>query len=178
MTLQEIRELAEQHARTYNPGNLVPFPHDNVVAANDDLEILFADLEDSNISGAILYKNNTYSIIVNNTKPRTRQHFTIGHELGHYFLHKDVLQKRKDEGIVDGDSWLDGGSNMLFRQDGVDETQLEKEANNFAASLIMPEAQVRKAWKALESIQACARVFKVSVVAMSIRLTQQGIIKD
>lgn len=175
MTPEEITTLAEEYARKYNPGSIAPFPYENVLAAHPDLEIHFTDLEDDLVSGVTLFENGIYTILVNITKPETRQHFTLGHELGHYFLHKEYL--RLEKGIVDGDSWLDS-PNMLYRQDAVEKTTLELEANTFAASLLMPEDLLRRAWKAFGSIRECARIFRVSAVAMSMRLTKLGLIQE
>lgn len=175
MSLEEIAQLGEEYARLYNPGSVSPFPYENVLAAHPDVEILFTDLEDERVSGVTLYKSGKYTILVNSTKPETRQHFTLGHELGHYFLHKDTL--KTSSGIVDGDAWLDT-PNMLYRQDDVAKTQIEIEANNFAASLLMPADLIRRAWEAFGSIEECARIFQVSVVAMSIRLTRLGLVKE
>lgn len=170
-----ITRQAEEAAKRYNPGSIAPFPYENVLAAHEDLEIYFTDLEDVTVSGVTLFEGGRYTILVNNSKPETRQHFTLGHELGHYFLHKELL--RAEKGIVDGDTFLDG-PNMLYRQDNVDKTRIELEANTFAASLLMPEDLLRRAWHAFGSIQECARLFRVSVVAMSLRLTKLGLIQE
>lgn len=173
MTLQEIAELGEQYARKYNPGNIAPFPYENITAAYDDLDIFFTDLDDDDVSGVSLFKDKRFAIIVNTTKPETRQHFTLGHELGHYFLHKTLL--RKEQSIVDGDTWLDG-PNILYRVNGAENMLLELEANNFAGSLLMPADLVRRAWDVTHSIEECAALFRVSVVAMSVRLTRLGLV--
>lgn len=175
MPIQEVTKIAEQHARKYNPGSISPFPYENVLTLHKDLDIHYVDLEDDNVSGVTLFEKGRYTILINSTKPDTRQHFTLGHELGHYFLHKAYLQSEK--GIVDQDAWLDGPT-MLFRADDVEKTRIEIEANNFAAGLLMPEDLVRRAWQAFGSIQECARIFKVSIVAMSIRLTELGLVQE
>ena len=77
--------------------------------------------------------------------------------------------------MVDGDNYLETSS-TLYRLDDAQRTQVEKEANNFAASLIMPEALVRRAWDTVKDIEECAKIFNVSVSAMSIRLTRLGLI--
>ena len=174
MTLQEISDQAEALADRFNPGNLAPFPYENVVAAQPDLDILFTELEDDAISGVTLFRDEGFIILVNSAKPETRQNFTLGHELGHYFLHKELLRAQKM--ISDGDAWLDG-SNILYRRDGANGTEVETEANNFAASLIMPANLVRRAWKVTGSIEECASIFRVSAVAMSVRLTRLGLVR-
>ena len=47
---------------------------------------------------------------------------------------------------------------------------LEREANVFAAELLMPEPAVRAAWEELGDVEACADRFAVSLTAMHWRL--------
>lgn len=169
-----IRALAEEYAAKYNPDRVSPFPFENVLKAHEDLQIYYTALEDE-VSGVILFKDKEYSILINTDKPTTRQNFTIGHELGHYFLHKDELQR--SNGIVDGDDSLDG-QKILYRRDDERNKRLEIEANNFAASLLMPADLVRRAWQATRSVEECARIFSVSVVAMSVRLTKLKLLSE
>src|SRR5581483_826229 len=175
MTLAHIRALAEEYAQKYNPDHVAPFPHENVLDQHSDLRIHYVELEDPEDSGVILYKDNEFTILVNIAKPITRQHFTLAHELGHYFLHKDIL--RQEQGIVDNDETVDG-PNLLYRLDDASAERLEIEANNFAASLIMPTDLVRRAWEATKDINACARIFNVSIAAMALRLTKLGVFAE
>ncbi len=169
MDLNQVSKLAEELAGKYNPEGLSPFPYENIQADKKDLDIYLVELDQS-VSGAIGYNkdNKQFEIFINNLKSNTRQHFTIAHELGHYFLHPDEIKKL--DVLIDGEQSFDRGSSMLFRLDQATPSQLEIEANNFAASLIMPEELVKKAWKSLKSIQESAKVFQVSPSAMSIRL--------
>jgi Zn-dependent peptidase ImmA (M78 family) len=177
MSLTHIRALAEEYATKYNPEQLAPFPYENILREHKDLRIYFTSLDDDNVSGTILLKDGECNILINSNKPPTRQHFTLGHELGHYFLHQNLLQS--EQGIIDGDDSLDG-SKILYRSD--DEAEKKKDieiaANNFAASLLMPADLVRQAWEVTHSVEECARIFQVSVVAMSIRVTRMGLIAE
>lgn len=175
MGILQIRALAEEYAIRYNPGHVSPFPFENVLREHEDLKIYFTVLED-NVSGAILFKDDEYNILINTSKPATRQNFTLGHELGHFFLHKQELQD--DRAIIDGDESLDGPKILYRRDNEEDDKRLEIEANNFAASLLMPTDLVRRAWDATHSVQECARIFSVSVIAMSIRLTKLGLLPE
>ncbi|MGF7229564.1 MAG: ImmA/IrrE family metallo-endopeptidase [Candidatus Saccharibacteria bacterium] len=172
MTLSQIRALAEEYARQFNPDSVAPFPHQNIEEKFPDLEIYFAELEDPDVSGATLYKDEKFIILININNHPTRQHFTLGHELGHYFLHQEILKREK--GIMDGEDVLDG--NVLFRLDNATTQRIETEANAFASSLLMPAQLVFKAFAATNSIQKTARIFKVSPVAMSIRLAELGLV--
>lgn len=170
--IKEARERAEDIARTYNPGGIYPFPYEAIEKAYINLKIFSVPLED-NLSGAIRYQENEgFHIFVNSNKPRKRRYFTLAHELGHFFLHENKI--RGEEIIIDSEDAL-GDSNILFRPDDTSSMsaewrEMEREANNFAASLLMPETFVEKVWNTLKDVDGCAEVFGVSVVAMSIRL--------
>lgn len=66
----------------------------------------------------------------NPTESKTRQRFTIAHELGHFELHK------QDSGL-----FVDKEFKMLFRDQNSSsgEIRKEQEANAFAAAILMPE---------------------------------------
>lgn len=170
MDIREVTQKAEDLASKYNPECYTPFPFEKIENDNQDLRILYTDSLEAHISGAIIYndEDKVFAILINKLKPETRTQFTIAHELGHYFLHKEFIVKNK--AVVDGDGSLDGQI-ILYRDDCQENrTILEIEANNFAASLIMPEKFVRSVWNKLQDVEQCAKAFKVSVSAMSIRL--------
>ncbi len=175
MTKNEICDLAENYARGYNPEGLSPFPYEKITSDKKDLDIYSVEIEEK-VSGAILYikEENRFRIVINKNKPQTRKNFTIAHELGHYFLHKEII-KGNENLLVDEDNTLDG-NNILFRLDGAEASKIETEANNFAAALIMPTSLVKDAWAAIKDVEECAKIFNVSVVAMSIRLERLGLI--
>lgn len=166
--------MAESLAAVYNPDTLTPFPYENITEDKGDLNVTFLDLDDTKVSGVILYDDTKkFNILINTAKHTNRQHFTLGHELGHYFLHQDILKEEK--GFVDGERTLDN-SKILYRLDDDQQNKIEIEANHFAASLIMPTHLVEDAWDVLNDIEECARIFKVSAIAMSIRLTELGLV--
>lgn len=172
-SLEFIRALAEEYARKYNPDRVAPFPYKNVLTDHADLQVVFTPLDDD-VSGVTRWKDKKFSIFINARKSQNRQNFTLAHELGHYFLHQEILQQ--ETGIIDGENELEGGSHVLFRLDNVSHERVEREANNFAASLLMPADLIQKGWQDVGDIEELARIFKVSVVAMSIRLSQLGLI--
>ncbi|MCK5416357.1 ImmA/IrrE family metallo-endopeptidase [Candidatus Parcubacteria bacterium] len=175
MKINEVIRKAEEIAKKYNPEGLSPFPFHRIQSDNSNLNIYLSNSLEPKISGIIYFdaKDKTFNIFVNKSKPETRIQFTIAHELGHYFLHQDYIVKK--EAIVDDDNSLDG-NNILFRTDIYERNKLETEANNFAAILIMPTKYIRKAWDKLQSVEECAKVFNVSVSAMSIRLEKLDLI--
>ena len=119
----------------------------------------------------LLYKSKAPDqavIGVNALDPGFRQRFTIAHELGHLLLHEDT------ELQVDQHAFL------AFRDPKSSSTNdpKEVEANQFAATLLMPEELLRQGVLDLEgdqdlenSISKLAQQFGVSEQAMTIRLT-------
>ncbi len=175
MQLVEVNALAESFAARYNPEGVAPFPFENILNDRKDLVMYVAPLEDEAVSGAISFQSveKKFTIVINECKSAARRHFTIAHELGHYFLHQDLICR--EEVVVDGDDSLRHNA-VLYRLEGAEYSRVETEANNFAATLLMPEVLVRRAWEQLKSIEECARVFQVSATAMSIRLERVGLL--
>lgn len=173
MTISEISAKAEEVAALYNPNEEAPFPYANVVRENHDLGVYFLVPNDETVSGATLYENEKFSILINSAKPQNRQNFTVGHELGHYFLHKSIL--KEETGLVDRENYLDGNK-VLYRLDEGQRDTIEREANHFSACLLMPSKLVRKAWAVNDDVEKLAELFRVSTVAMSIRLTELGLV--
>ena len=94
-----------------------------------------------------------------------RRRFTIAHEIGHWVCQCDEGRVPPPEPIMCRDADLDDGVNK----------ERETEANNFAASLLMPEPAVRAAAaEGLDHEQAAER-FVVSDVAMRWRYYNLGI---
>jgi hypothetical protein len=101
---------------------------------------------------------------VNRHEPWERRRFSVAHEVGHFLLHAgqqdDVVYCRSGDLRPDPDS---------------PEKLREREANRFAAELLMPEPMVAAA------VAECgpdpfdlAHVFKVSDLAMAFRLVNLG----
>lgn len=171
MTAAEARQRGEEVAAKYNPTGLYPFPFECITDDLKDLKIIELEGLKETISGAISYmaEPESFSIIINSRKPKNRKYFTLAHELGHYFLHRDALKASSQKMYIDTDHLVDVDG-ILYRDDGKADDVMEREANNFAGALLMPEAKVREVWGKLKNAQQCAEVFGVSLVAMSFRL--------
>jgi Zn-dependent peptidase ImmA (M78 family) len=117
---------------------------------------------DSDISGLIRFNDGIFIIEVNNTDAGVRQRFTVGHELGHYFLHRDLIDA---EGIKD---------TILYRSKL--SNRQESEANRFAAAILLPWTSVNT-WHmtaygsppAPDHLEAIASQFKTSRLAVGFR---------
>ena len=51
----------------------------------------------------------------------------------------------------------------------------EKQANKFAAMLLMPEQMIRTAWSIFRKAEILSAIFGVSIQAVNIRLTNLGL---
>ena len=137
---------------------------------------IFVDSLEGDLSG-FLYRDKAQAVIgVNTHHHPVRQNFTIGHELGHYLLH-DQEQLHVDHEF-----------RVRLRSDVSSQgTDLaEREANFFAASLLMPkeflEADLEKEdYVDLlddEFLRGLSRKYGVSTQALVNRLKNLGYIQE
>ncbi len=118
-----------------------------------------ADIE-GQVSGILaMQSERSFIIIVDDNESAERQRFTAAHELGHYFLHRDLLQvggKIEDR--------------YFLKADGVSDEK-EKEANEFASAFLMPLDMILKAAESgKKTVGSLAENFGVSIIAMANRL--------
>lgn len=167
-----MSRIAESAAITRGRFNSLPIDVESIVR-NLCIELRAFNFDDG-ISGAMVIKNGVPSIGYNSTEPEVRNRFTIAHELGHYILHKD------QELFVDTDF------KVMLRSNNIDSYQQrqEREANEFAACLLMPEDLLRREIALVdlnlreeEIIEQLAAEFNVSTIAMSIRISRLGLFK-
>lgn len=123
------------------------------------LQIKRAILPD-NVSGKIeCEKDGPCIITVNICHPRTRQRFTIAHEIAHFVLHRNQI----------GDGITDDGR---YRSDGLSDS-IERQANSYAADILMPwELVIKKRRDGCVSAEALAKEFDVSKAVAEIRLRE------
>jgi Zn-dependent peptidase ImmA (M78 family) len=149
-----------------------PVPLEKIIRKHNILLVNLPANDD--IFGAIVRQQGRIIIAVNPNQHPNRQRFTIAHELGHFFNH-DYENDGKDH--VDGDfrlHWRDSKSSQ-----GVNWNEIE--ANQFAASLLMPEnllkADVEQSLPLnKDAISHLASLYKVSRLAMQYRLVNLGIL--
>jgi Zn-dependent peptidase ImmA (M78 family) len=103
-------------------------------------------------SGFLRHSDSGWIIGVNSLHHPNRQRFTIAHEIGHYLLHRDHAP------FEDG---------LLFRNE-VQRSAREKEANQFASLVLMPEGDFRDVI-ARGGVEEAARQFRVSRQAAEYR---------
>ena len=162
MTQSQIEQYVENFHVKYEIKN-IPVPVEKIA---ENLGLTLRRAPSDNFSGLLLRKDGLAVIGLNSNESPARQRFSIAHELGHFFLHesKDVFIDYRDN-----------------KKDIV-RTPKEKEANMFAASLLMPKekilADARKLFKnnaiCEEDIEKLAKKYEVSKGAMTYRLLNIG----
>ncbi len=154
-----------------------PVPVDKLARALG-ARLSFQPADDDDVSG-MLYRDGTRTIIgVNAAHAKTRQRFTIAHEIGHLILHPGrpiILDKLVRVNLRDSASGRASDSEEI-------------QANQFAASLLMPRDLVLTEVRGLlarrarlseeDFIQTLASRFDVSPEAMGYRLTNLGILRS
>jgi Zn-dependent peptidase ImmA (M78 family) len=147
-------------------------------------ESLGADVQfqpaEENLSGFIMRKRKQRRAVigVNSNHHRNRQRFTIAHEIGHFLLHdqEDIHVDRTDCGLL---------VRRRNEESSKGEDDFEKEANLFAAELLMPAAFLEQDVSALDRVHLLdddvlvelAQKYGVSTQALTFRLGYLGYIE-
>src|SRR5438067_5607346 len=123
--------------------------------AEDLLGLEVGESEDLAVSGMLLPPERQIWLNAGEVAPRRR--FTLAHELGHW-----VCQH------------LEGRTAPIYcrtsdvqAEPGAADRALEREANVFAAELLMPDGTVREQWPRVASLSELGRRFGVSSEAMA-----------
>lgn len=143
-------------------------PVREIAEAVDIYEIKEGSL--TNLEGALITDGDKSagSILINKDRPETRRRYTIGHELGHY------LNPYRRPTAADGFRCSSKDMVVEAFSQGDRAAQMEVEANEFSAELLMPPQLVRKFLRQrrgidIEHIVAMADTFEVSREAASRR---------
>jgi Zn-dependent peptidase ImmA (M78 family) len=126
------------------------------------------------VSGVLVIDGGHGVIGYNAAHPPARQRFTIAHEIGHYIMHRN-----------DAALFIDQRFFATFRdtRSSRGSDKREREANAFAASLLMPTQLVLTEIShrdfdlgGEDGLTDLAQAFQVSVQAMVYRLTNMGVL--
>ncbi len=135
------------------------------LARLEGIEYEESDEYKDEFSGLIKKMGDRYRIIVNKKHTENRKRFSLAHELAHYYLHKDEIERAA---IVD-----DG----LYRSGRSEATEFQ--ANSLAARILMPESLIVLYLKeakdkgiinSKETLEGIAKRLRVSRQALAIRL--------
>jgi Zn-dependent peptidase ImmA (M78 family) len=143
-------------------GAELPVP---VVAIAEDLcGLAIEEVANVDVSGMLIPMERR--IYLNGTESPQRRRFTLAHELGHWIC-----------------QCLEGTAAPVYcraEEVGLEPAVkvLEREANVFAAELLMPEDSVRRAWRNTWDIEGCATLLGVSGEAAHWRLFSFGLVAE
>ena len=138
-------------------------PPIDLISICNDLGIKVKEVDfDDDLSGMLAKK----TIYISTNIHENRKRFTLAHELGHFLIHK------KQDNSYKG---------VRFRSEHISsqEKNEEREANHFASLLLMPTKFIKEELKDIkefseEFILDLAKKYKVSSIAMTIRLEKMG----
>lgn len=164
-----VRELLQEH-KVETP----PVPVDDI-ARKLGAEIRYLPFKgEGGISGMLFRQEKEAVIGVNSLHHPNRQRFTIAHEIGHMLLHRG------------SDIYIDKTLFTFNLRDDVSSeasNRDEIEANCFAAELLMPKQMLLSDLRGQETdleneedLLDVARKYRVSLQAMTFRLTNLGLI--
>ena len=146
------------------------------VAKHLGLKIVEAHLG-YDVSGLLISSKTSTCIAVQEDHPSYRKRFTIGHEIGHFFLRH---QFPPGQHVHIDHEYVITPRNSRSKA-GIDPKEIE--ANQFAASLLMPsklllaEIESKKMKPLLDRhVTELAEKFEVSEQAMTIRLSTLGLL--
>ncbi|HBD89657.1 MAG: hypothetical protein A2092_04490 [Rhodobacteraceae bacterium GWE1_64_9] len=149
---READKLTEPYAKP-------PIPVHRI-AEQSGVDVIFADFgrHAQTVSGFCDFKG--AKLYVNRKDNTDRQSFTIAHELGHWILHRELFIAFPDRYPV------------LPRISAPNKADpLEKEANHFAAHLLVPDRLLSPIRNA--AVPALARAFGVSATMMGFRVRNE-----
>lgn len=132
-----------------------------VIRANENLILEFLSIGEFD---AYIEKisDEKYKIVINRDKPKVRQIFSMAHEYAHYQLHRPAIEK------------MPHGERILHRSE--ERNPIERQANRFAADILMPEDAFHQVVRAHGgNIAEVAKVFQVSQIAVRYRAKSLGI---
>jgi hypothetical protein len=159
VTDERAGALRARYHAAFADGIELPVPVGAI--AEDLLGLQVGEREDLAVSGMLLPPERQIWLNADEGLPRRR--FTLAHELGHWVCQclQGATAPRYCRADVIG---LDPQAKAL-----------EREANVFAAELLMPEEAIREAWAG--SVAGCAETFGVSSEAMHWRLYNLGLVE-
>ncbi len=114
-----------------------------------------------------------FMIVVNSNHSSERKRFTVAHELGHFVLHT----KSQHSNHRNGSNVVKFETRYRTKEFELGTIEREEfEANQFAASLLMPANLVRASYRESDSAIYLSQRFKVSRGAMRKRLSDLGLV--
>lgn len=161
---EEIIKTFDISSPPIDPFHILESEKRHIRAFGDDFKDAFDGRLEYNQSIYLLFYNTKYNSWPHSGLHHPKVRFTVSHELGHYFLeaHREYLRK--------------GGQSHYCVTDFVSDNLIEREADCFAAGLLMPEFMLRevinKNTPNLSIIKDMRNKYDVSLTSMMVRWTQ------
>jgi len=157
-------KMAKQKAEAFlREEGITTLPVDPfAIADSRDIEVKPKPDTASGVSGMLLRHGDTFGILyATHVRSAGFQRFSVGHELGHYFLDGHIDQVLPEDGI------------HTSRAGFVSGNPYELEADQFAAGLLMPSTPFKRALGGqdvgLQAVESLAELCKTSLTATAIR---------
>jgi Zn-dependent peptidase ImmA (M78 family) len=132
---------------------------EKLIDLNDDLKLIKEDLGEGIDAFIREISPGKYEIAVNSKHSFTRQRFSMAYEFAHYQLHRENLAEFAE------------GERILHRSRNI----IERQANVFAANMLMPEALFREEVRRTRGdITLIAKRFNVSPLVLRYRAKSLG----
>lgn len=158
-------QKAKQLAKKILEENLISSPPIPItdIAENHGLKVVQVDFGKHSPEVAGMIDKKTNAIYVNKYDNERRKAFTIAHELGHYLMHQDELEKNPEMAIL---------FRMPFGKP--DPNPLEQEANAFAARVLVPPFLLKQyLQKGINEPAILSEVFGVSAEVINYRIQDE-----
>ena len=161
--LKMARQTAEAYVRDNGHTTLPIDPF--AIAAKHDIEVKAKPDTAGGVSGMLLRHGDNFGILyATHTGSEGFERFSVGHELGHYFLDGHI------------DHVLPKGGIHTSHGGFVSADPYEMEADHYSAGLLMPgtlfEQALKKRRPGLESVEFMAGLCKTSLTATAIRCAE------
>ena len=156
----DARKTEENLQERLKAANLLTVPLDvRAVAEYLGLEVIEEPMDDD-LSGYLEVRGGHWVVGVNAFHHENRKRFTIAHEIAHFMLHSSQQPSFHDR---------------TFARRASDPSTMEREADRFAAELLMPAPMVRQLVSSgITSLSGLAERFRVSALAMKYRVQNLG----
>jgi Zn-dependent peptidase ImmA (M78 family) len=155
------RDMARRVLRQYDATE--PPVDVHRIAIGEGLELRVIDTWSPSLSGLLLRAERLIGI--NGKHPRTRQRFSLAHELGHWFMRHDFPWHEEEITIDNPPDMMSYGKHPI-----------EGEADEFAGELLVPRAMLKAKLTETSDPQALADIFAVSTQALWVRLDRNRLL--
>ena len=192
LSFDEIKLSSQDIYNRYNSSDEIPVPIELIIEKDVGVELIIIPglREGFGVDGFL--SNKLSSITIDQElfdRYSNRYHFTLAHEIAHMFLHKDVY---REIGFHNVEEW----KNTIYAFDPKTYTRMERQADIFAGTLLVPEHHLQKHFShSIERLQsegfdihenkeiiikyiatALSKIFEVSPSAIEVRINQERLI--